>query len=376
MLQRFTGSNPVTTITLKTHFIILKMTTVFFSLVSLVAALSVCIICTSELGEQLGPGFELSQSIGPIYIDYDPSINYKKFLQQTTGNTYFWYVNGYWGLDAPLSAYYPNSMIPPKVAGWSSIEGDVIKSLYTGNYMYPLLTNQPLPLAKTFLGNFDLDYGASIILDQAAYLKYFGEGVLDVYRFSANKLLIYGSGDSDIDKLFESFLEWYGTWSDNEQFKLYRHLYFPTDRDYPNWVTLINIFKESYPHPSTLTPSETWEQSWNYYNFMTVDFTESGSKINLFNADPTLWINTYSCEQAMFMYYDLSTGIIGFWTPENLTLNCEIKNIALLLEKTPQEVLAIFSNWLHGTSPLYFNYVGTEVFDWPNDPWHDISYVC
>jgi hypothetical protein len=73
--------------------------------------------------------------------------------------------------------------------------------------MYPLLTNQPLPLAKTFLGNFDLDCGASIILDQAAYLKYFGEGVLDVYRFSANKLLIYGSGDSDIDKLFESFLE-------------------------------------------------------------------------------------------------------------------------------------------------------------------------
>jgi hypothetical protein len=71
------------------------MTTVFFSLVSLVAALSVCIICTSELGEQLGPGFELSQSIGPIYIDYSPSINYKKFLQQTTGNTYFWYVNGY-----------------------------------------------------------------------------------------------------------------------------------------------------------------------------------------------------------------------------------------------------------------------------------------
>lgn len=79
--------------------------------------------------------------------------------------------------------------------------------LYTSNYMYPLLTDQSLPLAKTFLGNFQLGNGESIILDHASYLKYFGEGVLDVYRYSANKLLNFGSNDQNGDELFGSFRE-------------------------------------------------------------------------------------------------------------------------------------------------------------------------
>lgn len=79
--------------------------------------------------------------------------------------------------------------------------------LYTSNYMYPLLTDQPLPLAKTFLGNFQLGNGESIALDHASYLKYFGEGVLDVYRYSANKLLNFGSNDQNGDELFGSFRE-------------------------------------------------------------------------------------------------------------------------------------------------------------------------
>lgn len=265
--------------------------------------------------------------------------------------------------------------MPPRIAGWSSIEGGVIKMLYTSNYMYPLLTDQSLPLAKTFLGNFQLGNGESIILDHASYLKYFGEGVLDVYRYSANKLLNFGSNDQNGDELFGSFREWYDTWANDEQFKMYRHLYFPTDRDYPDWITLVNIVKESYPNSSSLTPGEIWEESYNYYNFSTISFVETYNKISLFNADPTFWVNEYSCEQAMFMYYDTLTQSIDFWTPADLTLSHDIRNIASLIEKKPEEVLAIFAKWLHTTDPLYFNYIGSDGFDWPNDPWHDIGYV-
>lgn len=352
------------------------MTLVFLSLVGLIATLSICTTCTAEISNQLGPGFELSQSIGPIYIDYDSSVNYKEFLNKTSRNTFFWYINGHWDLDAPLSSYYQNSPLPPSIAGWSSIEGNLIKSLYTGNYMYPLLVDQALPLAKTFFGNFELSDGNSIVLNQANYLKYFGDGVLDVYRFSSNRLIIAGSDDTYNTKIFESFLEWYNTWADNNNFKLYRHLYFPEDRDYPDWINLVDIYKDSYPNSSTLTPSENWEDARNCYNFNTISFVETASRISLFNADPDLWVNTYSCYQAMFMYYDLSTGTIDFWTPANLTLSYEIKDIALLLDKKPEEVFAIFARWLKNTTPLYFNYVGCEVFDWPNDPWYDIGYVC
>lgn len=276
---------------------------------------------------------------------------------------------------APLSAYYHNAFLPPDIAGWSLVEGDVIKTLYTGNYMYPLLKDQTLPLTKTFLGNFQLNNGVSMVLDQASYLRYFGEGTLDIYRYSTNKLLNFGSNDSNVDELFGSFLEWYNTWANDAQFKMYRHLYFPTDRVYPNWVTLVDIIKESYPNPSSLTPSEVWEESYNYYNFSTISFMETYGKISLFNADPAIWIDEYSCEQAMFMYYDTLNQSIEFWKPSDLILNHEIKNIASLIDKKPEEVLAIFTEWLHNTNPLYFNYTGSDGFDWPNDPWHDIGYV-
>ena len=64
------------------------------------------------------------------------------------------------------------------------------------------------------------------------------------------------------------------------------------------------------------------------------------------------------------MYYDLSTGIIGFWTPADLALNQETKDISFLIEKKSEEVLATFARWLHTTDPLYFNYTGSDGFDW------------
>lgn len=201
--------------------------------------------------------------------------------------------------------------------------------------------------------------------------------MLDVYSFSCNKLVQSGNGE-DGDRLYASFLEWYNTWCTVEQFKIFRHFYFPLDRDYPTWINLYSLVCESYPHPSTLLPNENWKESFDYSSFSTIDFVETASKINLVNADPQLWIDVYSCEQAMFRYYDVSTGAIGFWTPADLILNYKMEKIATLLEKKPQEVVAIFSNWLKNTGayhPLYFNYINVESFDWANDPSYDISYI-
>jgi hypothetical protein len=80
----------------------------------------------------------------------------------------------------------------------------------------------------------------------------------------------------------------------------------------------------------------------------------------------------------MFRYYDVLKDEIGFWSPNDLILNHEIVKISQLLGKKPEEVLAIFSNWLSPTGPgrtLYLNYIGTESYDWVSDPWYDISYV-
>jgi hypothetical protein len=64
----------------------------------------------------------------------------------------------------------------------------------------------------------------------------------------------------------------------------------------------------------------------------------------LCSVNPDVWANLYTPEQAMFRYYEPTTGLIGFWAPADLVLNHEIQHISNLLEKKPEEVLAIFSN--------------------------------
>jgi G3E family GTPase len=170
-------------------------------------------------------------------------------------------------------------------------------------------------------------------------------------------------------------MDWYGTWADEDRFKMYLHLYFPTDRDRPDWVILVDILKESYQNPSSLAAGEIWEDACSYINFNTITFVVDCTRIPLYNADPALWTARYSCEQAMFMYYDLATGDIGVWTPYDLVLDQEVKKIAHLLKKQPEEVLAVFSNWLQKGAPLYFNYVDIDSYDWINEPRYNIEYV-
>lgn len=257
---------------------------------------------------------------------------------------------------------------PPSILGWSSVKNNTI-DLYTGNYLYPLLNNQPLPLGKTFLGSFELSSGESVIADQTAYLRYFGEGVLNAYKFSTNKQVAFSE---DLrDSLSDAFLEWYGSWANLDNFKLYRHFYFPIDREYPDWVTILQIVKEAYPHPSSVQLGENWEDSCETLAFTSIDFIESSGKVALYMVNPEIWSSMYTEEQAIFRYYDIEKGTIHFWTPRDLILDHEIRVIAGLINKKPEEVLAVFSNWLSGTGPynnLYFNYVGESSFDWINDP--------
>jgi hypothetical protein len=187
-----------------------------------------------------------------------------------------------------------------------------------------------------------------------------------------------GFRDEYVNGMSTAFLEWYNSWGALSQFKIYRHFYFPLGRDYPTWVSLSQLSQFTYPHPSLVPAGESWEGLCEIFNFSTIDFLESDNKVSLLSIDPSIWSESYTVEQAMFRYYDLLSEEIGFWTPKDLVLNSEINRVSALLEKKPEEVLAIFSNWLSSSGSnhiLYLNYVGAESYDWVNDPWYNIEYI-
>lgn len=243
--------------------------------------------------------------------------------------------------------------------------------------MYPFLKDCALPLNKTFLGHFNSTIGQPLVLDLPLYKKCFAAGTLDIYEVPCNKNIFLPSSDL-ADNLSAPFFEWYSSWSNLDQFKIFRHFYFPLDRDTPSWVNLFQITKSSFPHSSMLLDREDWTSLCDLLTFSTIDFMEKENRLSLCSVDYDIWSNIYTPEQAMFRYYETTTGLIGFWTPADLVLNYEIQRISTLLEKKPEEVLAIFSTWLSPTSSpntLYFNFIETESFDWVNDPWYNISYV-
>lgn len=345
---------------------------IFTTLIVLIAVSSISIIVTGtlELNPELGPTFADSyQKDGPEYIKYDPSVFYKEFLYKTSLNTKFWYVDGTWSHYPPYSLRLDNG-----------IEGTIYDNLvdiYTGNYMYPFLKDYALPLNKTFLGHLNSTVGQPLVLDLPFYRRYFATGTLDIYEVLCNKNIFLPSSDL-ADNLSAPFFEWYSSWSNLDQFKIFRHFYFPLDRNTPSWVNLFQITKSSFPHSSMLLDREDWTSLCDSLIFSTIDFVEKENRLSLCSVDYSIWSNIYTPEQAMFRYYETTTGLIGFWTPADLVLNYEIQRVSALLEKKPEEVLAIFSTWLSPTdSPdtLYFNFIETESFDWINDPWYNISYV-
>jgi hypothetical protein len=235
-----------------------------------------------------------------------------------------------------------------------------------------------LPIKKTYLGHFNSTINPPLVRDLLVSKKYFAAGTLDIYNVLCNKTIFLPSSDMS-DNLSAPFFEWYNSWSNLDQFKIFRHFYFPLDRNIPSWVNLFQITKSSFPHSSILLDRADWVDLGDSLTFSTIDFVENADRLSLCSVDPIIWFNTYTQEQAMFRYYEPTTGIIALWTPADLVLNYEIGRVSSLLEKKPEEVLAIFSSWLSPTSTpntLYFNFIETESFDWINDPWHDIGYAC
>lgn len=253
----------------------------------------------------------------------------------------------------------------------SSISEGLIE-LYTCNYQYPLLKKN-LPLDLTYFGCFSIE-DLGLIADKTTYSTYFGDGVFSVYTKLSNKTVMF---NSDEEPAFNgALLEWYRSWGNLQEFSLYRHLYFPLDRDHSSWMNLHSLTVNFYPHPDMVSSDKIWEDCESF-NLTTIDFVKTETKVNLLSVDPSIW-DEYTQQQALFRYYDVSTGEIGFWTPKDLILNHEAIRIAKLLGKQPEEVLAIFQNWLYkaGTPPsLYLNYIGSETYGYVKDAWHEVEYV-
>jgi hypothetical protein len=341
-----------------------------FTIILIIAGVSFCIATGAP---EIGPGFELSQSAGPVDVKYGPSMPYQKFLSQVNLNTQFCYVGGSWDLERPIGVGCTPLLTNDDgfIQGKVFVNGNLI-DLYTNNHMYPLLKDQSLPLTKTFLGNFNV--GFSIDTDRETYLRHFSEGTLDVYRLNSSKFVEFEN--TGLSELAEAFLGWYYSWSSIPEFDIYKPFFFPINRSFPNWVHLLQFTKDSYLHPSMVPVGDSWVAFSQPYRFSTIDFFESASRVTLSNFDNQLGL--LSPEEAMFRYYDIETGKIGFWTPADLVLANETKNIADLINRNHHEVLAVFSNWATGLGSgydLYFNYVSNESFDWINDPQYSIGYV-
>jgi len=235
--------------------------------------------------------------------------------------------------------------------------------------MYPFLKDCALPLSKTYFGNFNFAASQSLLLDLSVYKKYFTEGTLDVYQTLRKK-------PSFFTYYWQSWqlgcsIFWVIQRFNLDQFKIFRHFYFHLDTDTPSRVNLFQIAKNSFPHSSMLLDDIDWVTLCDSLAFSTIDFVENQDRLLLSFVNPDIWSKIYTPEQAMFRYYQPTTGVIGFWTPADLVLNYEIQRIASLLEKKPEEVLAIFSSWLSPISPpnpLFFNYINTESYDWNQWP--------
>ena len=346
------------------------MTTFIVTGFSLILTVAICIGST-QIAPELGPGFELSQNIGPVYWEYNTRVPYKSSFLKAALNTQWWYVNGEWSLNAPGPGFIPlitndGGLISGKVF----VNEDTI-DLYTNNCFYPLLKNQPIPLDKTFLGNFET--GFSLARDRTTYLSHLGEGTLDIYSYSRSDIVHLTERKNELSW---ALMTWYASWMDLPEFSIYKSFYLPWDRrGSTTWLELTEIFKISYPHPSIIPIDEAWELSSTTLKFSTIDFFQTDNKVSLYDHD-SMW-GLLTAEEAMFRYYDIETGEIGFWTPKDLILSKEIDNIAALTGRKPEELLIVFINWLSDSArcDLYFNFIATESFDWANDPKYDIQYV-
>ena len=59
-----------------------------------------------------------------------------------------------------------------------------------------------------------------------------------------------------------------------------------------------------------LQDREDWVNLSDSLLFSTIDFIEKENKLSLCSADYSIWSNIHTPEQAMFRYYETTTGLI------------------------------------------------------------------
>jgi len=126
--------------------------------------------------------FQLSENIGPIYIEYGPETNYKEFLCKVRQNTHWWHVNGGWVNQPPVDYRASTGVFK------STLNGNSISAI-TLNYNYPIL-RKTLPLYQSYFGCLDL---GKTIEDKINYSNFFGDGVFSVYSRISNKIVSFSS---------------------------------------------------------------------------------------------------------------------------------------------------------------------------------------
>jgi hypothetical protein len=152
----------------------LQMTVLFISLIAAITITSLFVPAINSISLELGAQFELSQSMGPVYLQYDPKQPFSEFLRKSNMNCLYWYIDGRWTLDGPIDPRPFNPLgCQLNIVGRVFINENSTIDLYTNNYSYPLLKNQSLPLNKTFFGNFNPP-GDCITSSQQNYLKWLG----------------------------------------------------------------------------------------------------------------------------------------------------------------------------------------------------------
>lgn len=318
--------------------------------------------------------------ISPPICPYDGVVT-DEWIIKTYQKNYYMYENGTWSYGRVKSVWQYATM------------KDGLISFNTNNYTYPLLSNISLPIEKSFLGIFKLPNHDWTSHDVQSFLQYFKEGTLSVYRWETDRTVWLKSaraalgavdpGFVQFNNINKSFSEWYNSWESLDAFKHYKQLYVHPDKfNDPSWATIrvINKYSQCYINSELLNSVITdvdLSSSRDFTSFSTVDFVVSGARVPLYEVEMEVWSDLYTAEQAMYRYWDYENEKIGFWTPDDLFIASEIKNISSLLEQDPVEITTIISSTLiHTGETLIFNHVDAKKLFMETNMERSIEYVC
>lgn len=305
----------------------------------------------------------------PPNCQHDGAVTDEWIIQAYKRN-YYLYENGSWSYGKAKSVWQYATM---KNCG---------VSFSTNNYTYPLLSNISLPIDRSFLGIFKLPNHDWTSHDAQSFLQYFKEGTLNVYRCENDRTIWLRPTSDNFGAVDQAFLEWYNAWEGLDAFKHFKQLYVHPDKfSDPAWasIRIINKYSQAYLNSDlalSVIADDDLSSSRAFVSFSTIDFVVSGTRVPLYELEMEEWADLYTPEQAMYRYWDYEQEKMGFWTPGDLMISDEIKNISFLLEQDPIEITTILSNTLgHTNETLIFNHIDNGKKTFLSITEHSIEYV-